>query len=96
VALLTIDPDEARKLAAKVGAPASDLAALSRHAGVRAELQACVDEANARLARIEQVKRFAVLDHELSQEAGELTPTMKIKRNVVTDRYADVLDDLYS
>jgi long-chain acyl-CoA synthetase len=96
VALLTIDPDEAPKLAAKVGAPASDLAALSRHPDVRAELQACVDEANARLARIEQVKRFAVLDHELSQEAGELTPTMKIKRNVVTDRYADVLDDLYS
>jgi long-chain acyl-CoA synthetase len=96
VALLTIDPDEAPKLAAKVGAPTSDLAALSAHPGVRAELQACVDEANARLARIEQIKRFVVLDHELTQAAGELTPTMKIKRGVVIDRYADVIDELYS
>jgi long-chain acyl-CoA synthetase len=45
---------------------------------------------------VEQVKRFAILDHDLSAEAGELTPTMKVRRNVVYDRYADVFDDLYA
>jgi long-chain acyl-CoA synthetase len=96
VALLTIDPDEAPKLAEKVGAPTSDLADLSRHPGVRAELQACVDEANSRLARIEQVKRFTILDHDLTQAAGELTPTMKLKRGVVNERYADLVEELYA
>jgi len=96
VALLTIDPDEAPKLAEKVGAPASDLADLSRHPGVRAELQACVDAANSRLARIEQVKRFTILDHDLTQAAGELTPTMKLKRAVVNERYADLVEELYA
>jgi long-chain acyl-CoA synthetase len=96
VALLTIDPDEAPKLAEKVGAHTSDIADLSRHPGVRAELQACVDEANSRLARIEQVKRFTILDHDLTQAAGELTPTMKLKRGVVNERYADLVEELYA
>ena len=55
-----------------------------------------MDEANARFARIEQVKRFTILDHELSQADGEMTPTLKVKRNVVYDRYADVINALYS
>jgi long-chain acyl-CoA synthetase len=54
-----------------------------------------VDEVNRQFARIEQVKRFAILDHDLTQEAGELTPTMKVKRAVVYDRYRDVFDALY-
>jgi long-chain acyl-CoA synthetase len=95
VALLTLDPDEAAKLAAQVGAPAGDLAALACHPSVRAELQQSVDEVNERLARIEQIKRFAVLDHDLSQSAGELTPTMKIKRPVVWEHYRDVVEELY-
>jgi long-chain acyl-CoA synthetase len=44
---------------------------------------------------VEQIKRFAILDHDLSQERGELTPTMKVKRNVVYERYEDVFDSLY-
>jgi long-chain acyl-CoA synthetase len=64
--------------------------------GVRALVQEEVDAANAAVARIEQVKRFAILDHELSQPDGELTPTMKIKRNVVYDRYRDVFEALYA
>ncbi len=96
VALLTLDPDQAAKLAERVGAPPNDLAALARHPGVRAELQRSVDAVNERFARIEQIKRFAILDHDLSQPAGELTPTLKIKRAVVTARYNDLVEELYA
>ena len=65
------------------------------HERVREALQRDVDEANARFARIEQVKKFVVLEQDLSQEAGELTPTMKVKRAVVEQRYADTFGSLY-
>ena len=51
---------------------------------------------NERLARIEQIKRFTILDHDLSQSAGELTPTLKIKRGVIAGRYGDRVDELYA
>jgi long-chain acyl-CoA synthetase len=96
VALLTLDADEAVKLAEHVGASPGDLTALSSHPAVRAELQTAVDAVNERLARIEQIKRFTILDRDLSQPDGELTPTLKIKRNVVAERYGDRVDELYA
>ena len=51
---------------------------------------------NAKFARVEQVKKTAILPHDLSQEGGELTPTMKVKRNVVADKYAGEIEALYS
>ena len=45
---------------------------------------------------MEQIKRFFILDHDLSQETGELTPTLKVKRNVVNDLYAERFEQLYS
>jgi len=94
-ALLTLDPDEAAALAEKVGASSQDPAELAQDPAVRVELQAAVDEANAKFARIEQVKKFTVLERDLSQEDEELTPTLKVKRNVVYDRYADDFTRLY-
>ncbi len=94
-ALLTLDADEAPALAEKVGAAGGDLAALAADPAVRAELQKAVDATNKRFARIEQIKRFAVLPRDLSQEEDELTPTLKVKRNVVYERYADVFAELY-
>jgi long-chain acyl-CoA synthetase len=96
VALLTLDPDEAARLAEHVGAPSSDVAELSRDPRVRAALQADVDAVNERLARIEQIKRFKVLDHDLTQSSGELTPTLKIKRPVLHEHYGDRVEELYA
>jgi long-chain acyl-CoA synthetase len=58
-------------------------------------VQEALDEANAHYAPVEQIKRFAILQRDLSIEGGELTPTLKVKRAVVNERYGDVLDSLY-
>ena len=50
---------------------------------------------NAKYAQVEQIKKFAILDHDFSQETGELTPTLKVKRNVVYEQYGDIFADLY-
>jgi long-chain acyl-CoA synthetase len=54
-----------------------------------------VEATNQRFARIEQIKRFAILDHDLTQEAGEMTPTLKVRRPVVYQHYADRFAALY-
>ena len=94
VALLTLDPEEAPKLAEQLGVDA-DPSSMARDEKVRAELQKAVDEANKQFARIEQVKKFEVLDRDLSQEEGELTPTMKVKRSAVAEQHRDRFDALY-
>ncbi len=95
VAILTLDRDESRKLAARLGI-ASDPSTIAHDPRVRAELQIEIDAVNKNLARIEQIKRFGILDHDLTQAAGELTPTLKVKRAVVYDTYADAFARLYT
>ena len=64
---------------------------------VRAEIERAITErVNPKLAQYETIKRFEILPGELSEEAGELTPTMKIKRKVVVERYADQIERLYT
>jgi long-chain acyl-CoA synthetase len=58
-------------------------------------VRTAVDDVNRRFARIEQIKRFAIPDRELTQAAGELTPTTKIKRAAVYDIHAETLERLY-
>ena len=94
VALVTLDPEELPALAEHVGMPA-DPAAMATDSRVRAVVQEAIDWANGQFARVEQVKRFAVLDHDLSQEGGELTPTMKIKRAAVYRLYREIFEGLY-
>ena len=94
VALITLDPEEIGPWAKERGLP-EEMAELIDREEVRDLIQEVLDGANAKYARVEQIKKFALLDHDLTQEAGELTPTLKLKRNVVNERYAGVFEDLY-
>jgi long-chain acyl-CoA synthetase len=95
VALVTLDPEEAPALAQQLGLDDADPASLAPDPDVRAELQKTVDEVNSHVGPIEQIKRFAILDHDLSQETGELTPTLKVKRSVVHEKYAGLVERIY-
>jgi long-chain acyl-CoA synthetase len=95
VALVTLDPEEIGPWAKEQGL-SDDPAALSKEPKVHELIQGVLDKVNERYAQVEQVKKFAILDHDLSQETGELTPTLKVKRNVVNEKYANIFDSLYA
>src|SRR3954465_3655474 len=95
IALITLDPEEVPGFAEQQGIEDTSTAALAQHPNVLELIQGELDRANAKYARVEQVKRFFILDHDLSQETGELTPTLKVKRNVVSEKYADDFAALY-
>jgi long-chain acyl-CoA synthetase len=95
VVLITLDPEEIPNFAKEHGLP-EDPAALAEEPKVQELVQGILDEVNSKYARVEQIKKFAILDHDLSQETGELTPTLKVKRNVVNEKYADLFDRLYA
>jgi long-chain acyl-CoA synthetase len=96
VALITLEPDEAATLAGQLGIEDAAPATLAGDERVRAEIQQAVDEVNSHVGPVEQIKRFAILDHDFSQETGELTPSLKVKRNVVHEKFADAVEDLYA
>src|SRR3954454_18622290 len=95
VALITLDPEEIVHFAREHGLP-EDVKTLAGEPKVIELIQGELDKVNANYARVEQIKRFFILDHDLSQETGELTPTLKVKRNVVNDLYAEHFERLYS
>lgn len=92
-ALVTLDAQALKAFAASEGLPTG--MPLHDHPRVLAALQAAMDSVNATQARVAQVRKFAVLPRSLSIEGGELTPTLKVKRKVVIDRHAALLDELY-
>ena len=96
VALITLDPEEAPALAQELGLADVDLASMAKDEKVRAEVQKAIDDVNSHVGPVEQIKRFEILDHDLSQETGELTPTLKVKRNVVHEKFADLVDRVYA
>mgnify|MGYP000869486041 FL=1 len=95
VAVLTLDGEIAPVMAQQMGIEFTDLADLAQKPEILAMAQAAVDAANERLSRPEQVKSFELLPVEWTAESEELTPTLKLKRRVVNQKYADVVDRLY-
>ena len=95
-ALVTLDPDALAQWAESNGVAERDPAALARRDDVRAVVAAGVKQLNAGLNRWETIKDFRILDHDLTIEAGELTPSLKLKRRVVERRYKAVLDEMYA
>lgn len=95
VALVTVDPDAAAKLARSAGIVWTDPAHLAEQPEVLSRVERIVAEKNAQLQSYARIKRFAVLPTELSEEAGEVTATQKLKRKKVAEKYADVLESLY-
>ncbi len=95
VMLITLDEEEIVPWARGREIEDTSIDALSRHPDVIALIQSQLDRANERYAQVEQVKRFFILEHDLSQETGELTPTLKVKRNVINEKYSDRFDELY-
>jgi long-chain acyl-CoA synthetase len=95
VALVTLDPEDAVAYAKERGLP-EDPEQLARDDGVRAAIEAHVEKVNEKFARVEQVKKIAILPHDLSQESGELTPTLKVKRAVVAEKHRDEIEALYA
>jgi long-chain acyl-CoA synthetase len=77
------------------GWPHGSVQELIAHPGARALYQSLIDQLNAELARFEQIKQFALLERELTQESGELTPTLKVRRRIVMERYAALIEGLY-
>ena len=94
-ALIVLDPEVTPAWARARGISASSTAELAEHPEVLAEVERGVAGANAHLARVEQVRRFRVLPGEWTAESGELTPTLKRRRRVIVDRYAQEIDKLY-
>jgi long-chain acyl-CoA synthetase len=93
--LITLDEDEIVPWAQRRGIEDTSTAALARHPDVISLIQGELDRANAKYSRAEQIKKFFILDRDLSQETGELTPTLKVKRGVIHEKYAERFDALY-
>ncbi len=95
VALVTLDPEEAVAYAKDHGLP-EDPEQLANNPEIRREIEAHREKMNERFARVEQVKKVAILPRDLSQESGELTPTLKVKRAVVADKHEREIEQLYA
>jgi long-subunit acyl-CoA synthetase (AMP-forming) len=96
VALLVLDPDSAAAHARAHGLPDPSVEAVAADPEVRRLVAAGVEEANARLSRVEQIKRFELLAQEWLPGGDELTPTMKLKRKPIAGKYAATIDGLYA
>ncbi|HVH66048.1 MAG TPA: AMP-dependent synthetase/ligase [Candidatus Acidoferrum sp.] len=96
VALVVLDGQMTAGWAQKQGIPPTTLAELSRRPELMAEIDAAVEAANRHVSRHEQIRRYAILPEEWTAESEELTPTLKLKRRVINEKYAGVIESLYA
>jgi long-chain acyl-CoA synthetase len=95
-ALIVLDADFAPAWAAQNGLEGKSLEELAREDAIRAAVQAGVDKANERLSRVEQIKKFTIVEGDWAPGGEELTPTMKLKRRPISDKYASDIEAMYS
>ena len=96
VALMTLNPEELRNFATAQGILASNPPSLATHPKVLGRVSRIVEEKNAALPSYAKIKKFAVLPEDFTQDGGELTPTLKVKRKIVADKYRHVIESLYA
>jgi long-subunit acyl-CoA synthetase (AMP-forming) len=94
-ALFTLDPEKVASAAAEAGSPAKTSAEAAKCKKFNAYIQGKVEEVNKSLARVQAVKKFVILPQELSIEGNELTPTMKLKRRIVNEKYGKEIESMY-
>ena len=95
VVIIMIDQENVEKYAQDHDVPFSNYASLTRSQEVQALIQAEIDRVNKKFARVEQIKKFFLLDTQLSAEDEELTPTMKLKRKLVEKKYESQIEAMY-
>ncbi|HKX76309.1 MAG TPA: long-chain fatty acid--CoA ligase [Acidimicrobiia bacterium] len=94
--IVALDPEEAPGWAEKAGIGYQDLASFSRLEAVKEEVQRALDQANQEVSRVEQVKKFVVVPDAWTPESGEITPSLKLKRRVVLEKYGQAIESMYS
>ncbi len=95
VALITLNPEELAKFAREQGIMAGDPSVLAKHPKVVERVQRTVDHKNSELQSYAKIKKFVILPEDFTVENGALTPTLKVKRKVISERHRPVLDALY-
>ncbi|MGV9949384.1 AMP-binding protein [Rhodococcus aetherivorans] len=95
-ALIVLDPDVAAARAKSLDLPDDDLQIVAAHPDIVAEIDGAIDRANTQLARIEQVKRYSIIADVWMPGGPELTPTMKLRRRPIAEKYGNVIDHLYA
>jgi long-subunit acyl-CoA synthetase (AMP-forming) len=95
-ALITLDPEKVADEAASIGSSARNAAEAAKCDKFVKHLQGLVDEVNKTLARVQMIKKFTITPEEFSIEGGELTPTMKLKRRIIYDKYSDDIERMYA
>ncbi len=95
VALITVNPEELSKFAREQGILTSEAAAIVKHPKVVERVGRTVEEKNTQLQSYAKIKRFTVLATDFTLDGGELTPTLKVKRRVVSQKYKDTIEELY-
>ena len=94
-ALVVLDADGGAEKWAQENGISYDLKELSKNDEVLNEIQQQIDDANSKVAQVQQIKKFVLLDNEWTDTSGELTPTLKLKRNVISEKYKGEIESMY-
>ncbi len=94
-ALLTLDPEKVPGICQQIGSPARDVTAAATDEAFKRFLQGEIDTINGKLAQVQSIKRWTIIANEFTIDGGELTPTMKMKRKVIREKYGTQIESLY-